>query len=286
MRNLVARSARLLRSSLIGSPVHTTLVQVRANSSQVRDNITLYKRILNVPRLEVLAVVLLAEMFSIILQNTFVTTQAQVAGIGVVIAVLLYQAHRMVRKSNQAVVTHVGVPGNRKVSNRKGVIALVGLDSAQDNSSMVKLLALARNMEYFALVGTPETKQTGVIDAITAKLMPAANIDLDDSHLSIVEWCNAESVESTNRAVSNAIEWMIQRGIAPKDIVVDITKGRRHMHFGAVAAAMTHGVEVQYLALAWDTRIDKPIKGQESFKIIAELYDDGLDEIPTITPVA
>jgi len=75
------------------------------------------------------------------------------------------------------------------------------------------------------------------------------------------------------QSVTEAIAWMGRQGLHASEIVVDVTKGRRSMAFGALIAANRADVEVQYLAAEWHHLDNKPRPGSEEFSVVSEHWD-------------
>jgi hypothetical protein len=61
---------------------------------------------------------------------------------------------------------------------------------------------------------------------------------------------------------------MQRHGLHPSQIVVDVTKGRRPMQFGALIAAERARVEVQYLASEWHHLDDRPLPRSAEFTVV------------------
>jgi hypothetical protein len=167
----------------------------------------------------------------------------------------------------------IGIRGGAKLAKRRGVILLMGLDSASEQSGVTRMLSDADSLEFIALIGTPQTSEKGVVNTIRQRFMPSLGHDLSGDKVLVLEGNNAEWIDDNERSVAAAIDWMRDRGLSPSEIVVDVTRGRRPMHFGALLAAEEAKVEVQYLTQAWSTSDNKP-QGDWEFKLIRELYPE------------
>lgn len=165
-----------------------------------------------------------------------------------------------------------GCPGTQKLPGRRGLVVLVGLDSAEPDSPAVSLFSMCPAVDYVAFVGTPETAQLGVVDTLVDKVLPAVGVTLDKSRTRRWEFGHAESVSAAEESVAEALRWMLGRGLDASEVVVDVSAGRRAMAYGAKDAADEHLVETHYLAAAWDTVANRPIAGTSSFKVIKAFH--------------
>jgi hypothetical protein len=97
---------------------------------------------------------------------------------------------------------------------------------------------------------------------------------------------NAESLPDIERSVGEAIAWMERHGVHESEIVVDVTKGRRAMEFGALIAADRTNVEVQYMAADWHHVDNKPRPGTQGFMVVRTLWDTVGPEASPLAPPA
>jgi hypothetical protein len=164
-------------------------------------------------------------------------------------------------------------PGTEKLASRRGVVVLVGLDSADPGTTFTRLLATAARLEYLALIATPQVEVRGVVPALVGPLMAVSGRDLAASRIRVWDRNEAEAMSDVDESVTEAIEWMGRHGVHPSEIVVDVTKGRRSMAFGALEAADRLDVEVQYLAAEWHHLDNKPRPGTEGFRVVAERWE-------------
>ena len=172
-------------------------------------------------------------------------------------------------------------PGTVKLAARRGAVVLVGLDSADPGTTFTRLLAAADRLEYLALIATPQSEVRGVVPALLGPLLALSGRNLASSHIRVWDRNEAEVMADVEQSVAEAIEWMGRRGLHSSEIVVDVTKGRRSMEFGALIAADRAGVEVQYLAAEWHHLDNKPLLGTEDFRVVFERWDGvGEDSTP------
>jgi len=163
-------------------------------------------------------------------------------------------------------------PGTAKLAARRGAVVLVGLDSADPGTTFTRLLAAADHLEYLALISTPQAEVRGVVPALLGPLMMVSGRTIAPSCRHVWDRNEAESMGDVESSVTEAIEWMSRHGLHPSEIVVDVTKGRRSMAFGALVAADRADVEVQYLAAEWHHLDNRPRPGTEGFSVVSERW--------------
>jgi len=171
-------------------------------------------------------------------------------------------------------------PGTAKLASRRGAVVLVGLDSADPGTTFTRLLAAADRLEYLALISTPQAEVRGIVPALLGRLMTMSGRTIAPSRTHVWDRNEAESMADVEVSVTEAIEWMSRHGLHPSEIVVDVTKGRRSMAFGALVAADRADVEVQYLAAEWHHLDNRPRPGTEGFSVVSERWTGvGADSI-------
>ena len=158
------------------------------------------------------------------------------------------------------------------MSERRGLVVLIGLDSASPGTTFLRLINEAQEAEYLALITTSEDDSLGVTAKLTEKFLPLAKNQFEPGKTRIWGGNNAESLPGIEHSVTEAIDWMFRHGLHPSEIVVDATKGRRTMEFGALIAADRQNVEVQYLAADWHHMDDRPRHGTEGFRLVRRLW--------------
>ncbi len=187
------------------------------------------------------------------------------AGLAILVTVLLFiRYHRQVAS---ALAPTLDRPGTDKLADRRGVVVLIGLDSADPGTTFMRLLAAARELEYLALVTTPQAASRGVLTTLASQVRRAPQA-LPHQQIRFWDRVNAETMGDTEQAVTEAISWMLRHGLHPSQLVVDVTKGRRTMQFGALVAAERTRVEVQYLAAEWHHLDDRPRPGSAEFTVV------------------
>lgn len=244
--------ARRLRA-----PARTTLARARV--------------VFGVPSALVLAGVLLSQSIVEIVLDHLTTWQSTLAWVGVWTVIALVAFDRWNRDLSGTIASTLGQSGQERLAARRGLVVVCGLDSDRPGSPTAKLLAACPNVEYLALIGTPETQMLGVAHRVVGELAPSMGVVMPATHVRVLEQGNnAQSVADFEQATTDAIGWMLRHGLDPDDIVVDTSCGRRAMGYGALIAAENHAVEVQYLACAWDPTTNTPVTGKEMFKVVRQ----------------
>jgi CRISPR-associated protein (Cas_Cas02710) len=153
---------------------------------------------------------------------------------------------------------------------RRGVILTLGFTSA-DSSSLVHLALRTLRPSYLGLLGSPETDRAGIPDRITERLVPDLGLELQG--VKCESWEPARIREGATKA-GLVIEWMLEQGLAPSEIVVDVTGGNTPMSIAAFIASEQHGVDCQYVASSWDERRPGPVPGSQR-PILVTRYPSG-----------
>jgi hypothetical protein len=198
--------------------------------------------------------------------------QGHIIWLGSIAVVALLSFQRWDRNATATLTAaHLGQSGTDTLAARRGLVIIMGLDSQRSDSAVAKLLAAAPGVEYLTLIGTPETQLRKVAAGITGTLAPSLGRAVPATHVRIFEQGNnAQSISDFEQATTEALNWLERQGLEPHEIVVDVSEGRRPMGFGALVAANTAGVEAQYLSWAWNHLENRPIPGQEIFKVVRE----------------
>jgi hypothetical protein len=187
---------------------------------------------------------------------------------------------RWQRQVAPALAPSLDRPGTLKLAARRGAIVIIGLDSAEPGTTFLRLLAIAESLEYLALITTPQAASRGVLRTLIDMLARAGR-PLSHEHVRIWDQCSAADMSTSEQAVTEAMAWMARQHLHASEIVVDVTKGRRPMHFGALIAASRAHVEVQYLAAEWHHLDDRPLAGTGDFVVVQEQWDTvGPDAAP------
>jgi hypothetical protein len=138
------------------------------------------------------------------------------------------------------------------LSQRRGLVVLVGLDSDRPDGPTARLLAEASAAEYIVLLGTAQTRERRVAERVLGILAPASGRTFEPGAVRVVTDASAVCVSEFEEATLDAIAWLRRKGLSTADIVVDVSEGRRAMGFGAVRAAESEHVDTQYLASSYD----------------------------------
>jgi hypothetical protein len=160
-----------------------------------------------------------------------------------------------------------------RLAERRGVVVLVGLDSSNPGTTFLRLVTEATSCEYLALVTTAQDDELGVTRQLIERVLPLSGRRFAEGHVRIWGGNNAESLSDAERAVEEALAWLARHGVHPSSMVVDVTKGRRSMEFGALIAADRARVEVQYLAADWHHLDNRPRPGTQGFFVVRTLWD-------------
>lgn len=164
-------------------------------------------------------------------------------------------------------------PDQSRLALRRGVVVVVGLDSANPGTTFLRLLADAGDCEFLALVTTAQDDELGVTAEILDKLLPLSGREFGVGNIRVWGGNSAESLVDAETSVSEALAWMTRHDLHPSQMAVDVSKGRRSMQFGALIAADRAGVEVQYLAADWHPLDDRPKSGTHDFFVVRKIWD-------------
>lgn len=232
------------------------------------------RAVFGIPSVVVIAGFLLTESLVNIVINLLPNWQADAIWLAGCTAAALLAFDRWNRSVSSTLrADRLGRDGDDKLTGRRGLVIVLGLNSQAPTSPVAKLLAACPNLEYLALVGTPQTQSRNVARDILETLAPSLGRQVPAANVRVFEQGNnAQSVADFEQATRDAIAWMLRQGLEPHEVVVDTSDGRRAMGYGALVAAEQAGVEVQYLALEWDHMGNRPIPDQEMFKVVRELH--------------
>jgi hypothetical protein len=248
---------------------HITGSPLAATTHQVAASVRRFTHVAGVPSALAVSALLFAELAGQAITDALDSPTGLACGLALTGAttVMLYRRweHAFTSASSR---DDFGRSGNDKLARRRGLVLLLGLDSADPASAAAVLLARMPNLEFLALVGTPQTTEQKVPVRVLDRILPAAGHRLPSSHVRVWDFANAASISDAEQSTAEALRWLTGRGLAPAEIVVDISAGRRPMTYGAKDAADAAEVEAQYLAEEWDTVNNEPIAHTRHFKIV------------------
>jgi len=135
---------------------------------------------------------------------------------------------------------------------RRGVLFTVGLKGVE-RGSLLDLVVDRLEPEVVGLLVTSETAELSGIEEFKRRSRVAVTIervDLDD-------W------EGCRRATGRALDELLDRGLGPDELVVDITGGPKTLSLAAFLAAEDHQVETQYIKSDFDPVTKDRVPGTE-----------------------
>ncbi|MDN3515856.1 MAG: hypothetical protein NG747_15885 [Candidatus Brocadia sp.] len=147
---------------------------------------------------------------------------------------------------------------------RRGIIFTIGLRSHDINSTVMKVIKKL-SPQYCGFIGTEKTLEANVGKTI------AQTVDLKK------DFYREKSVDPTNikeikEDTIHLIQWMVDKGLSKKDIVIDITGGTAIMSVAAYIAADENRIDTQYIYS--DFRDNKPMEGSQKALMISK-YETG-----------
>src|SRR5450631_1488937 len=142
----------------------------------IRHHMSRLRRIAGIP--SGLALATLATFYLLINALTFESADvAGAAGVwGVTAAGVLVTGALFLRwQRSVAPVLALGSldqPGSSRLAQRRGVVVLVGLDSAEPGTTFLRLLETAVRVEYIALIATPQAGFRDVVPGMINRILP------------------------------------------------------------------------------------------------------------------
>jgi CRISPR-associated protein (Cas_Cas02710) len=146
---------------------------------------------------------------------------------------------------------------------RRGIVLTLSADSDLPGSAAVHALHHLRPL-YVGFFGTPLTDDRRVVETILTERCPEAEIVPLATNRKT--WDLAD-LRDGKRTVELLIDWLLDRGLAPGEILVDITGGTKTMSVCAFLAAQAKGVDCQYIQSDWDA--SRRQRGSERFTLIS-----------------
>lgn len=238
---------------------------------ELRISLIRFKAVMKVPSALAIVTIVFVSVATETLTDTFDSLHDRLilmAGLGVLVVIFFKKWEIPFRRE----AATFGQVDDDKLVHRKGLIVLVGLESAKLGRAAAPLFQSARSAEIIAFVGTPEVRAKGIFEELSERLMPAAGLNIPSQKIKTLDRGNALVISDFYEQTNEAINWMLSKGYQPSEIVVDISEGRRAMYFGAEQAARALSVEVQYWGAIWDPIQTVRIEGSKAFKVISEIY--------------
>lgn len=201
-----------------------------------------------IPSVVLVCGVLFTESFIGVLVNRL-SLIGDVIWLGIIGCAALYALLRYrhsFNSSGQKVRARVIDGSVTRLSTKRALICVIGLESGRSTSPLALLLSQLSRLDYLVLLGTPETKALGVSSQITHELLGASGFSLGPDQVLINEQGDSYSMDDFDLSCRQAASWLIHRGVDTDEIVCDITAGKRAMGFGVLLAADHLGIEAQY----------------------------------------
>jgi hypothetical protein len=145
---------------------------------------------------------------------------------------------------------------------RPGVILLLSTGSDAPDSAAVHAIRHMRPT-YLGFFGTPETDERRVAEKLLSERCPELGVAPVATNSK--SWDQHDLRDGT-RTVVTLIDWMLDRGLEPADVVVDITGGTKLMSVCGFLAAEAKGVDCEYIRSEWTTA--GRLRGSEHFTTI------------------
>ena len=68
------------------------------------------------------------------------------------------------------------------------------------------------------------------------------------------------------------MDWMLEQGLSPSEVIVDLTGGSKPMSVAAFIAAEQRQVECEHLASNWDAKKARPMPGTQQPILITHYW--------------
>jgi hypothetical protein len=145
---------------------------------------------------------------------------------------------------------------------RPGVILILSTGSDAPDSAAVHAIRHMRPT-YLGFFGTPETDERRVAEKLLAERCP--ELGVAPAATNAKSWDQLDLRDGT-RTVMALIDWMLDRGLEPAEVVVDITGGTKLMSVCGFLAAEAKGVDCEYIRSEWTAAGRR--RGSEHFTTI------------------
>jgi hypothetical protein len=152
---------------------------------------------------------------------------------------------------------------------RPGVILILSQGSDAPDSAAAHAIRYLRPT-YLGFFGTPETDERRVAEKILSERCPQLGVAPVATNSK--SWDQLDLRDGT-RTVMALIDWMLDRGLDPADVVVDITGGTKLMSVCGFLAAEAKGVDCEYIRSEWDASGRR--RGSEHYTTIHQATREG-----------
>lgn len=197
---------------------------------------------------------LITNAVSIFLGNSPLLILLTATGL-ILIVVLVTSAYDVIKTKNK--IVGEGVDFSLK---RRGIIFTIGLKSHNDNSTVIKAIK-ELSPQYCGFIGTDKTIEANIGKTI------AHTIGLEENFYR-EKAVNPNNIREIREDTIHLIQWLLDKGLATNEIVVDITGGTAIMSVAAYIAADEKRVDTQYIYS--DYRNNKPVEGSQKALMVSK----------------
>ncbi|HEY2957358.1 MAG TPA: hypothetical protein VGM21_03980 [Actinomycetota bacterium] len=141
----------------------------------------------------------------------------------------------------------IGETAGAPERQRPGVILILSPVSDAPDSAAVHAIRHMRPA-YLGFFGTPETDARRVVEKLLTRRCPELGVAPVATNTK--SWDQLDLRDGT-RTVMALIDWMLDRGLEPSEVVVDITGGTKLMSLCGFLAAEAKGVDCEYIRSEW-----------------------------------
>lgn len=205
-----------------------------------------------------IAIQLITNVVSVFLGNRPLLTIFTAIGL-ILLIVLVTSAYDIMKMRSKIIGGEVDF--NIK---RRGIIFTIGLKSHDANSTVMKLIKQL-SPEYCGFLGTEKTFEANIGKTI------AKNVGLKEGFYR-EKAAHPTNIKEIKDDTVHLIQWMIDKGLSKRDIVVDITGGTAIMTVATYIAADENKIDTQYIYS--DYRDNKPVEGSQNALTVSK-YETG-----------
>lgn len=138
---------------------------------------------------------------------------------------------------------------------RKAVVFTLGLNSDKPGS-VVDLVMKQLRPEFVGFLGSPATDAAGIVLNLSRILsLPAEKVKSES-------W-EPTAIREGRIKTLLVLDWLMEKGLAVHDIVIDLTGGTATMSVAAFMAAEERAVDCQYIYSEWDRDKDQLKRGTQ-----------------------